>query len=58
MVKMDQYELIRTANRVYGKGIREIAREYGHHRETIRKALRGRGAWLSPERSGFEASDG
>ena len=38
---MDQYELIRTANRVYGKGIRAIAREYGHSRKTIRKALNG-----------------
>jgi transposase len=38
---MDQYELIRTAHRVYGKSIRQIGRETGHHRETIRKALRG-----------------
>ena len=38
---MDQYELIRTAHRVYKKSIREIARETGHHRETIRKALKG-----------------
>lgn len=38
---MDQYELIRTAHRVYGKSIRSIAREYGHSRKTIRKALAG-----------------
>lgn len=38
---MDQYELIRTANRVYGKSIRAIAREYSHSRKTIRKALAG-----------------
>ena len=38
---MDQYELIRTAHRVYGKSIREIRREIGRHRETIRKALKG-----------------
>jgi len=38
---MDQYELIRTAHRVYEKSIREIAREYGHSRKTIRKALAG-----------------
>jgi len=38
---MDQYELIRTANRVYGKSIRTIAREYGHSRKTVRKALAG-----------------
>lgn len=41
MIGMDQYELIRTAHRVYGKSIREIRRETGHHRETIRKALQG-----------------
>ena len=43
---MDQYEYIRIAHRVYGKGVREIARETGHDRKTIRKVLRG-------ERSGY-----
>ncbi len=38
---MDQYEFIRTARRVYGKSIRGIAKEYGHSRKTIRKALAG-----------------
>ena len=38
---MDQYELIRTAKRAYGKSIRQIARDTGHHRVTIRKVLRG-----------------
>ena len=37
---MDQYAYIRIAHRVYGKGIREIARETGHSRNTIKKALR------------------
>ena len=41
MIGMDQYELIRTAHNVYGKGIRQIAREFGHSRKTVRKALRG-----------------
>ena len=41
MIGMDQYELIRTANRVCAKSIRAIAREYGHSRKTIRKALAG-----------------
>jgi transposase len=41
MIGMDQYELIRTANRIYEKSIRAIAREYGHSRKTIRKALAG-----------------
>ena len=41
MIGMDQYELIRTAHRVYHKSIRQIARETQHHRTTIRKVLRG-----------------
>ncbi len=38
---MDQYEHIRTAHRVYDKKIREIARDTGHSKNTIKKALRG-----------------
>lgn len=38
---MDQYELIRTAARVYRKSMRQIARETGHTRKTIRKVLAG-----------------
>lgn len=38
---MDQYAFIRIAHRVYGKGIREIARDTGHSRNTVKKALRG-----------------
>lgn len=41
MLKVDQYELIRTAFRVYKKNISEISRETGHCRNTIKKALRG-----------------
>lgn len=41
MLKVDQYELIRTAHRVYKKDISEISRETGHSRNTIKKALRG-----------------
>jgi transposase len=37
---MDQYSFIRTAHRVYGKSIRQISRETGHSRKTIRKVLR------------------
>lgn len=37
---MDQYEFIRTANRVYGKNISELSRMTGHSRNTIKKALR------------------
>ncbi len=41
MLKVDQYELIRTSHRVYQKDISEISRETGHSRNTIKKALRG-----------------
>lgn len=38
---MDQYAFIRIAHRVYGKGVREISRDTGHSRNTVKKALRG-----------------
>ena len=38
---MDQYELIRTTHRVYGKDISTIARDTGHARNTVKRALRG-----------------
>jgi transposase len=41
MLKVDQYDYVRAAHRVYGKTIRQIARETGHSRNTIRKALGG-----------------
>jgi len=41
MITMEQYEFIRVAHRVYGKSIRQIERETGHDRKTIRKALQG-----------------
>ncbi len=37
---MDQYSYIRTAVRVYQKGIRALSEETGHSRVTIRKVLR------------------
>ena len=40
MLKVDQYDYIRTAHRVYGKKIKQIARETGHSRNTIKKVLR------------------
>jgi len=33
MLKISQYELIKTAHRVYGKSIRSIAKEFGHSRK-------------------------
>lgn len=41
MITMDQYEYIRTAHRVYEKSIRQIQKETGHSRVTIRKVLQG-----------------
>ena len=41
MLKVDQYDLIRTSYRVYGKKIKQIARETGHSKNTIKKVLRG-----------------
>ncbi|MCP4673165.1 MAG: IS21 family transposase [Desulfobacula sp.] len=40
MLTVDQYEYIRASHRVYGKRIREIARETGHSRNTVRKVLK------------------
>ena len=40
MLTVDQYEFIRTAYRVYGKKIKEIARQTGHSKNTIKKVLK------------------
>lgn len=41
MISVDQYKFIRTAVRLHGKRIREVARLFKHSRKTIRKALEG-----------------
>ncbi len=41
MLKVDQYDFIRTSSRIYGKKIKEIARETGHSKNTVKKVLRG-----------------
>lgn len=41
MLKVDQYSYIRTAHRVYGKKVKQLARKTGHSKNTIRKVLRG-----------------
>ena len=46
---MDQYELVRTAHRVYGKNISELSRMTGHSRNIIKKAIRGE-LWNYKER--------
>jgi transposase len=40
MITVDQYRYIRTAHRVYGKKIREIARDTGHSKNTVKRALK------------------
>jgi transposase len=56
MLTVDQYAFIRIANRVYGKGIREIARDTGHSRNTVKKALRGEyGGYRARGRQPFPA---
>jgi transposase len=41
MLRVDQYDYIRIAHRIYQKKIREIARETGHSRNTVKKVLQG-----------------
>ena len=48
MLIVDQYSYIRTAHRVYGKKIKQIARETGHSRNTIKKVLRGEYSGYKP----------
>lgn len=48
MLRMDQYEHIRTAHRVYEQSISAISRTTGHSRNTIRKALTGEHTGYSP----------
>jgi len=50
MLTVDQYEYIRIAHRVYGKKIREIARETGHSRNTVRKVIKKEYTGYSPRR--------
>jgi transposase len=50
VLKMDQYELVRTGHRVYGQNISELSRLTGHSRNTIKKAIRGE-PWGYKERS-------
>ena len=50
MLKVNQYDFIRTAHRVYGKNIKQLARETGHSKNTIKKMLRG-------EYSGYKAGE-
>ena len=48
MLKVDQYDYIRTAHRVYGKTIRQIARDTGHSKNTVKKALRSQFVGYQP----------
>ena len=51
MLRMDQYEHIRTANRVYGHSLSKISRDTGHSRNTIRKALQSEVQSCKPRKS-------
>ncbi|MDD2277328.1 MAG: IS21 family transposase [Candidatus Neomarinimicrobiota bacterium] len=56
---MDQYSYIRTAVRVYKKGIRELSKETGHSRVTIRKVLsEEHGGYAPRQRQSYPALDG
>jgi len=50
MLTVDQYDYIRTAQRFYGKTIKEIARETGHSKNTVKKVLRGECSRYSPRK--------
>jgi|GEM_PF-3782329 len=39
MIRMGQYEYIRTASRMHGKSIKQGCRETGRFRATVRQAL-------------------
>jgi len=39
MIKVSQYDYVRIAQRVYGKQIKEIARETGHSKNTVKRIL-------------------
>ena len=51
MLRVDQYEHIRTANRVYGHSLSKISRDTGHSRNTIRKALQSEIQSYKPRKS-------
>jgi transposase len=48
MLTVDQYSYIRTAHRVYDKKIKQIAREKGHSKNTVKKVLRGEYSGYKP----------
>ncbi len=50
MLKVEQYEFIRTGHRVYGLTISELARRSGHSRNTIRKMLESEYTGYSPRK--------
>ena len=48
MIKVSQYDYVRTAQRVYGKQIKEIARETGHSKNTVKRILRNQYTGYKP----------
>ena len=55
---MDQYEMVRTAHRVYKKSIRQIARETGHTRRTVQEGVGRAGAEVSAGEGAGLSGDG
>lgn len=50
MLKVEQYEFIRTGYRVYGLSISELSRRTGHARNTIRKLIENEYTGYSPRK--------
>jgi len=48
MLSVDQYDYIRKSHRLYGKKVKEISRETGHSKNTVKKALRQEYIGYSP----------
>lgn len=48
MIRMEHQGYIRTAYRFYNKSIKQICRESGHSRQTVRKVLRSEPGGYAP----------
>lgn len=48
---MDEYAYLRTGHRVYGKSIRQLAKETGHSRNTVREKLKDEYQGYRPRRT-------
>jgi len=55
MLTVEEYEKIRRAHYIEQKSIRQIAREQGHSRKTVKKALASAGQGATPRKAAREA---